>query len=1024
MLEVRELVKIYATKGGESVRAVDGISLRFDETGMVFLLGKSGSGKSTLLNLCGGLDVPDEGEIIIKGRSSKDFTPADFDSYRNTYVGFVFQEYNILEEFTVEDNIALALELQGRGRDKARVEEILQQVDLAGYGKRRPNTLSGGQRQRVAIARALVKDPEIIMADEPTGALESDTGKQVLETLKKLSENKLVLVVTHDRDFAETYGDRIIELKDGKVISDVSRTTRGGGEENVRFAGDVVCVRSGARLTQDDLEKINAFLSAQKEDVVITAQKEDVARVREEAHFGEVSAAEFAATDERRIAAKTYTPEESRLIRSRLPLSRALRIGASSIRVKPFRLVVTILLCVVAFTMFGLFSTLTFFSRTETSIRTYRNLGYEMLPLQNHYRTYYTSYRNGVEEGQSTRDFATFFSQTEYEELQQTFGPDTLGIYNYSNFSVSGKFTPSNVRSPSYSAGSYYQAGLSGVAAVDPASAYWTDKLVTDTDLASLGENDVVISTYTFESIRHYGLYTSYDFAEKIDLEDYGDIIGKQLIMPSLANPAGAAFTVRGVYRNDLPSDFDALKDPSQEQTQEQAAQALLLQRRLDLELDYGMYDVGLVSDAFYEAHRVDFGNPEPNVDPAYMHARLGKTYFIFGSAAGNRSRLGFFSDAYFYPPDRGDTPALIARLDGGPANTPLADGEIIVSFDVLLAQAEPIAQAIYRRMLNEAGSDGELRIEAENWLASVSDATYLLRVGAISGKSGTPEEYAAALSLLFPILDEAGKDGIPAYDAGITISTDPAGASASGEYTIVGFYYGADNDHLQDAVYFSEGDYQNLYARSYENMGEEEVVYSISETKYRQPADARYQRIFIRIPDTNRSLRALLSTEGEPDAMDDTFFTVDSLVTYQIDDVSDTIDLLALIFLGVGVVMAVFAMLLLFNFISVSISNKKKEIGILRAVGARGTDVFKIFFAESALIGIICYVLSAIACVILCNVINAYVATLLPVALFVFGPLSWLVMFAIALLTCFLATLLPVRSAAKRSPVESIRAI
>ena len=328
MLEVRELVKIYATKGGESVRAVDGISLRFDETGMVFLLGKSGSGKSTLLNLCGGLDVPDEGEIIIKGRSSKDFTPADFDSYRNTYVGFVFQEYNILEEFTVEDNIALALELQGRGRDKARVEEILQQVDLAGYGKRRPNTLSGGQRQRVAIARALVKDPEIIMADEPTGALDSDTGKQVLETLKKLSENKLVLVVTHDRDFAETYGDRIIELKDGKVISDVSRTTRGGGEENVRFAGDVVCVRSGARLTQDDLEKINAFLSAQKDDVVITAQKDDVARVREEAHFGEVSAAEFSATDERRIAAKTYSPEESRLIRSRLPLSRALRIGA------------------------------------------------------------------------------------------------------------------------------------------------------------------------------------------------------------------------------------------------------------------------------------------------------------------------------------------------------------------------------------------------------------------------------------------------------------------------------------------------------------------------------------------------------------------------------------------------------------------------------------------------------------------------------------------------------------------------
>ena len=184
MLEIRDLVKIYKTKGGVDVRALDGVSLAFPERGMVFLLGKSGSGKSTLLNICGGLDTPDSGEIIIKGRSSKDFTQSDFDSYRNTYVGFVFQEYNILNEFSVEDNIALALELQGRGKDRNKVQEILQKVDLAGYAKRKPNTLSGGQKQRVAIARALVKEPEIIMADEPTGALDSATGRQVLDTLK------------------------------------------------------------------------------------------------------------------------------------------------------------------------------------------------------------------------------------------------------------------------------------------------------------------------------------------------------------------------------------------------------------------------------------------------------------------------------------------------------------------------------------------------------------------------------------------------------------------------------------------------------------------------------------------------------------------------------------------------------------------------------------------------------------------------------------------------------------------------
>ena len=144
MLEVIHLTKLYKTKGGADVRALDDVSLRFPEKGMVFLLGRSGSGKSTLLNVCGGLDSPTSGEIVVKGRSSKDFTQSDFDSYRNTFVGFVFQEYNILDEFSVEDNIALALELQGKPKDKKTIEKLLADVDLSGYAKRKPNTLAGG----------------------------------------------------------------------------------------------------------------------------------------------------------------------------------------------------------------------------------------------------------------------------------------------------------------------------------------------------------------------------------------------------------------------------------------------------------------------------------------------------------------------------------------------------------------------------------------------------------------------------------------------------------------------------------------------------------------------------------------------------------------------------------------------------------------------------------------------------------------------------------------------------------------
>ena len=175
MLEVVHLTKIYKAKGGVETKALNDVSVRFPEKGMVFLLGKSGSGKSTLLNVCGGLDSPTSGEIIVKGRSSKNFSQSDFDSYRNTFIGFVFQEYNILNEFTVEDNIALALELQGKPKDKKAIRQLLDDVDLSSFAKRKPNTLSGGQKQRIAIARALIKHPEIIMADEPTGALDSAT---------------------------------------------------------------------------------------------------------------------------------------------------------------------------------------------------------------------------------------------------------------------------------------------------------------------------------------------------------------------------------------------------------------------------------------------------------------------------------------------------------------------------------------------------------------------------------------------------------------------------------------------------------------------------------------------------------------------------------------------------------------------------------------------------------------------------------------------------------------------------------
>ena len=220
MLEVTDLSKTYRGKGTEDVQALKGVSFTLPDTGMVFILGKSGSGKSTLLNLLGGLDAPDEGEIALDGKSSSGFGERDWDEYRNRCVGFVFQEYNLLPEFTVYENLAIALQLQGKKADKALLKEYLKRVDLEVDEKRRPTQLSGGQKQRVAIARALIKDPKIIFADEPTGALDAKTGNDILTLLKSLSKDRLVIVVSHDEEFARTFGDRVLEMSDGLIVAD------------------------------------------------------------------------------------------------------------------------------------------------------------------------------------------------------------------------------------------------------------------------------------------------------------------------------------------------------------------------------------------------------------------------------------------------------------------------------------------------------------------------------------------------------------------------------------------------------------------------------------------------------------------------------------------------------------------------------------------------------------------------------------------------------------------------------------
>ena len=223
MLQIKEIKKTYVT--GELVQtALDGVSLNLRDNEFVAILGPSGSGKTTLLNVIGGLDRYDSGDLVINGISTKKYSDRDWDSYRNHTIGFVFQSYNLIPHQTVLANVELALTISGisRSERRRRAAKALEDVGLGNQLHKKPNQMSGGQMQRVAIARALVNDPDILLADEPTGALDSETSVQVMELLKEVSRNRLVVMVTHNPELAEDYANRIVRVKDGRIMDDTN----------------------------------------------------------------------------------------------------------------------------------------------------------------------------------------------------------------------------------------------------------------------------------------------------------------------------------------------------------------------------------------------------------------------------------------------------------------------------------------------------------------------------------------------------------------------------------------------------------------------------------------------------------------------------------------------------------------------------------------------------------------------------------------------------------------------------------
>lgn len=983
MLEVKNLSKIYTPKDGVAVKALDDITLTFPEKGMVFLLGKSGSGKSTLLNICGGLDSPTSGEIIVKGRSCKNFSQDDFDSYRNTYVGFIFQEYNILSEFTVEDNIALALELQNKPKDKSVIKKLLSDVDLSGFAKRKPNTLSGGEKQRIAIARALIKNPEIIMADEPTGALDSTTGKQVLEVLKKLSQNKLVIVVSHDREFAKQYGDRIIELKDGNVISDISKTQENyvSVTNNIDAIGNVFYIKPDSSLNEKDFEEIKKFLNSTKKGTIIATGEKEVESFKKANRITEDGGRNtFEQTKETESPA--YRPEDCEFISSSLPLRHAVKIGMSGLKSKPIRLFFTLLLCVMAFTLFGILSTMSLYNSRTTFKKSIIDSDQSVVRLNKEYSADIDWYTDGKLKDSYKESYKTTFTQKEIENLKEDYGKDIFGGVNtvYS-FEVNNK-----------------------------KSAYWLNKINTmafmDSDNAlyktidgkyPTKDNEICISSYTANVL--YNCSTYNEARLLVNFTSVKDIIGKKIIL------SGKPYIVTGIFDcGTLPEKFDILK------TESQHTDEVALLNTLKSTLNDGLYLVAFTTESNVKQLATENNKKEDGIK---HYQSMVTAVNIDGEA-----ELPPFANAVYKGFSKKAEEIKINTLNSTTAEP--KGKEVIIN------------EKLFYEIVTDIYLDKQKNTENSNLINEYSTITslcYDMVAGgsqifdpALNYSTFTPFTEEQKAENLKVITDALKRDNIDlTLTARLYDIADYDTLDYKTPLEVIGFWEGGAISKNDNTIYVSDTLENALWKTQKVKLDS----YEEQSTKYVYNTNAFYSEVFLpynrTANETENYSKFYMNTEY---AENDSRMKLTGVFVENLEMIDYNVKRISKIFLVVGLAIAIFAALLLSNFISASIVSKRKDIGILRAVGAKSTDVFKIFFAESGFIALLCIFVSTIASAIICSVINNILAENLGAKLFVFGIIPFILLVLIALLTTFAATFFPVRKAAIKKPIESIISI
>lgn len=954
MLELKNVKKLYKTKSGE-VAALNGVNLSFPSSGLVFVSGKSGCGKTTLLNVIGGLDGIDEGEISLFGKSFSSFTQSDYDDYRNTFIGFIFQEYNLLSEFSVEKNVEIAMELQGKKVEEAELKNLLKEMEIEDLKDRKPSELSGGQRQRVAIARALVKEPKIIMADEPTGALDSNTGIQVIEILKRLSKEKLVIVVSHDREFAEKYADRVIRLVDGEVVEDIT-FSESKMQKNVHEDEVGLLIREGADLTEEDK---NVIAKAVKDCKKIELIKE-------------LSFRESHSTDVEKIE---KVEKQVKLTTSKMKLKSSIALGVKSLWVKPLRLIFTILLSAVAFAVFGLFDTLASFNTASVM----RNL-----VASNDSISVYGEY---VVDEPTEDVYQVKLSSEETESLKKTFGGSIKGVYDFKDNTggyVANSYSISDLNSTEVTWGSnYYTKQFTGFVEfsddeinADGSFKNFNYKIIIGrypklefdefTGEPMSGMNEIAISTYIADSMVHY-LYGK-QLREKY-ITTRANLIGEEIAIDN------TFYKVVGIIDcGEIPDKYEPLK----EKVVSVASVKTLIE-------DFKSYINSSANRCVFVAE----GRREEIV-------KRNKNENVYFSGNNNWSAITY--DKLSSRPFTKRADSIMYSVDDcDVSNVIYFNGKIPTGKKVQLADDEVL---VYPTNIEEV-------FAAEYTDLIVKDRTKMHEVNALLSQL---ENHSVSLERKREIVSEVMKLlGVDKSQLEKSMTLKKTSTKShklmEKQVKVVGIYVDFDVSRPYPGSYYR--------FMMNDNLMQEFDVYN---------GQGEYSRLLVSSKTSNVNTAKLVEYMLVEKGLSLVWYGNSALDVVRLNE--EIIKQGADLFLYAALVLALFSVFMLFNYISTSIVNKRQTIGVLRGLGSGGRDILRMFLTESLIIAIINGILAVVFAALGCVFVNSYIFNVMNISIpfAFFGIRQVLIILLMSLVTAGISSALPIFKIAREKPVDLIR--